>query len=151
MKVDENTTAERTQVDYNDTGDEQIDGGSVLFEGSNDAIALLELIDCRTCGKDSPCLPIGGLEQSTRLSNAIFSTRDSTPSSTPARASCFSSRFSAGITRSENTSSSCGSEKRTTTDEADRLGGMHLLTEPSLREPVGPNFPEASGVSDLIL
>jgi uncharacterized protein YrzB (UPF0473 family) len=38
VKVDENTTAELTQVDYNDASDDKIDGFSVIFEGSNDAI-----------------------------------------------------------------------------------------------------------------
>ncbi|PQJ34072.1 hypothetical protein BSZ35_05120 [Salinibacter sp. 10B] len=38
VKIDENTTVELTQVDYNDTSNAQIDGFSVLFEGSDDAI-----------------------------------------------------------------------------------------------------------------
>ncbi len=38
VNVDENTTAELTQVEYEDTSDEQIDGFSVLFEGSADAV-----------------------------------------------------------------------------------------------------------------
>lgn len=38
VKVAENTTVELTQVDYNDASNAQIDGFSVIFEGSDDAI-----------------------------------------------------------------------------------------------------------------